>query len=241
MKPEEIDVVVLCGGLGKRLETVVEDRPKSMAKFKEQPFLDILIDYVASFGFKRFILCTGYLGNVVKEYFQNKKDILEIIFSQEKEPLGTGGAIKNAEHFIRSHLFLVMNGDSFSELDLHEFIRFHKNKKSLISMALAEISDENKDYGGVTLGDSDKIIGFEEKNALKCSGKLFNAGVYFFEKDVFSKMPPRINFSLEYDFFPKMINKEFYGYKTEALFLDIGTPQRYKKAGQILRQRDNFA
>jgi NDP-sugar pyrophosphorylase family protein len=238
METGKIDVIILCGGAGKRLKAAVDDYPKSMAKINDKPFLDILIDYVASFGFKRFILCIGYRGNVIEEYFEkNKKGTLEILFSREKEPLGTGGAIKNAESLIKSSPFLVMNGDSFCELDLPKFIRFHKEKRSLASITLSEVSDENNDYGAVILGDSDKIIGFQEKKDLKYPQKLVNAGVYLFQIDIFSKMPSTINFSLEYDFFPKMVNEEFYGYKIKAAFIDIGTPQRYKKANQILASK----
>lgn len=89
METERIDVVILCGGMGKRLKTVVGGQPKSMAEIKDKPFLDILIDYVTSFGFKRFILCTGsgYLGNVIKEYFQKKKKILwRFSFPRRKSP-----------------------------------------------------------------------------------------------------------------------------------------------------------
>jgi NDP-sugar pyrophosphorylase family protein len=207
-----------------------------MVEIKGKPFLDILIDYVANFGFRRFILCTGYLSNVIKKYFQNKKkDNLEIIFSRERGPLGTGGAIRNAKSLIKRFPFLVMNGDSFCEIDLAEFIRFHKRKKSLISIALSKVSDENNDYGKVALDDSGKIIGFAEKMASGYVEKLVNAGIYLFEKAAFSKMPRRINFSLEYDFFPRMANRRLYGYKTKGLCVDIGTEQRYKRANQILR------
>ncbi len=101
VKTEKTDVVILCGGLGKRLKKVVRDRPKSMAEIKGRPFLDILIDYVASFGFRRFILCTGYMGDHIDKYFvRGKERALDILFSRERKPLGNrrGGKERASLH-----------------------------------------------------------------------------------------------------------------------------------------------
>lgn len=128
-----MDVVILCGGLGKRLKSVVDDRPKPMAFVGLRPFLDILIDYIASFGTKRFILCIGHRGGSVKTYFRKRKNF-QIIFSEEKNPLGTGGAIKNAKSFIETSPFLILNGDSFIKANLNNFFNFHLRKKAEISI-----------------------------------------------------------------------------------------------------------
>jgi NDP-sugar pyrophosphorylase family protein len=233
--PKDIDVVMLCGGRGERLRSIVNGRPKSMAEINGRPFLDILINYVTKFGFRRFILCIGYLGSFIKEYYKAKGSGLEIIFSEEKEPLGTGGAIKNAEPFIRSSPFLIMNGDSFCELDFIEFINFHIRKKGLISIALTRGLDEVDEYGAVMLDGSENVIAFDEKKKSKHIDHFVNAGIYLLEREVISRMPCNTKFSLEYDFLPKMINKRFYGYKIEGVFIDIGTPQKYKKAHQLFK------
>ena len=91
LTPGKIDVVLLCGGFGTRLKTVVHDRPKPMAEINDRPFLDILIDYVSDYGFKRFILCTGHKGDVIRKYYEAKNTQKIFLFSEEKEPLGTGG------------------------------------------------------------------------------------------------------------------------------------------------------
>jgi len=233
MNPQEIDVVILCGGQGKRLKKVISDRPKPIVIIKGRPFLDILIDYVASFGFRRFILCIGYMGDAIKKHYQEKEDPLITLFSEEKKPLGTGGAIRNARSLIRSNPFLVMNGDSFCKVDFCEFADFHKRKKALLSIVLVK-AEKAKDYGVIRLENSQRIVKFDEKASMK-NNSFISAGIYLFDTSVFSLIPPHKNFSVEYDLFPKIVDREFYGYITPRAFIDIGTPERYEKAKQLLK------
>ena len=232
--PKNIDVVILCGGLGKRLQSVVNDRSKPMVEINGRPFLDVLIDYVASFGFRRFILCIGYMGDFIKRYYRNREGLLEIIFSEEKEPLGTAGAIKKAESLIRSSPFLVMNGDSFCKVDLRIFFQFHLKKKAFSSIVLTNATDTD-DYGNVVLGESARIIAFDEKTK-KQKSNLVSAGIYLFQKEILSLIPANKNFSLEKDFFSKKVSNRFYGYITQKTFIDIGTPARYKKAEELWKK-----
>ncbi len=225
---KDIDVLILSGGQGTRLREIVNDRPKMMAEINERPFLDILINYISKYGFRRFILCVGYMANSIEKYY-NKKEIInaEILFSKEGKPLGTGGAIKNAEKFIQSDSFLVVNGDSFCPINFLDFFNFYNKKSALTSMVVVEGKD-NKDTGSVILDDSQKIIQFQEKENNK---KAFvNAGIYFFKKEILSLIPPQINYSLEYSLFPKLIGQEFYAYVVQKKLIDIGTPERYLKA-----------
>lgn len=234
IKTESIDVVMLCGGKGERLKPAVNDRPKVLAEIHGKPFLDILIDYVASFRFKRFILCVGYKAELIRQYYKEKKSSLEIIFSEEERLLGTGGAIKNAQHFIKSSPFLVMNGDSFCNVDFNNFIDYHKDKKALFSVALVN-SRNADDYGTVSLNDLGEVVRFDEKMNTAGQKVLINTGIYLFENIVFSMIPTSKNFSIEYELFQKIINFRFYGYKTEGRLTDIGTPYRYKQAQLILK------
>lgn len=232
-KLNEIDVVILCGGFGKRLQNVIKDIPKPMAEINCRPFLDILIDFVASFGFRHFILCVGYRANIIENYFQRKRGNLDIEFSKEQKHLDTGGAIKNAEAYIKSNPFLVMNGDSFCKIDLRDFVRFHQSKNALFSMVVAKTIN-NKDYGAIALDDSQRIIKFSKRVKSDRRDGFINAGIYLFQRQVLSLMPAGKSFSLERNFFPAFVNKGAYGYITEAQLIDIGTPVRYKKAKQIL-------
>lgn len=239
--PEDIDVIVLCGGLGTRLRAAVNGKPKVMADISRRPFLDILIDYIAGFKFKRFILCVGYMGHVIREYYENRMSNirdLTLLFSEEKELLGTAGAIKNAEALIRSNPFLVVNGDSFCRMDTRNFLDFHIKKKSSLSIALG-LPENGADYGNVALGSDQHIVSFNEK-AKPNAGNFINAGVYMFSRDVLELIPPKISYSLEYDLFPKNIDKGIYGFITGEKVIDIGTPERYKKAEELLKEK-NFA
>lgn len=227
LKLKDIDVVILCGGSGKRLRSIVSDRPKPMAQVNREPFLDILIRYLRSLGFRHFILSTGYMADRLRKYFTQKKG-RGIKFSEEKNPLGTGGAVKKAKNFIKSNPFLVINGDSFCRVNLREFPRYHEKNNALVSMVVAK-NRENKDCGRVKLDNLNRISNFNEKAATK-NNSLVSAGIYLLQKEIFSVMPKRTKFSLEYDLFPKLIGRGFYGYLTDNILLDIGTPQGLKRA-----------
>lgn len=232
IKTKDIDVVVLCGGKGERLQPLVNDRPKPLAEINARPFLDILIDYVASFGFRRFILCIGYMGDVIKKYFQKGDVSLTILFSEEKEPLGTAGAIKNAQPLIKSSPFLVMNGDSICQLDLNEFVNFHIKKKALFSMVLSNTQNAD-DCGKVVLDKSGRVTEFNEKIKSRSINNLVNTGIYLLDKSIFSEILGNKKCSMEYDVFPHLIDKRFYGFVSQDKFIDIGTPERFKQANLL--------
>lgn len=259
----ETDIVILCGGLGKRLRPVISEQPKVLAKIGNLTFLDILINNISSYGTKNIILCVGYLKDRIKERFDccraNHCDNYNyrygehnIIFSEEESPLGTGGAIKNAKQLIKSDPFIVMNGDSICNIDFNGFLDFHTRKEAILSMILAK-STTTEDYGHVTLDKSQRITSFNEKMSnndkyitntdLNKNGltteSLINAGIYLMQKEIFSYMPEQDNFSLENDLFPKIVNDKAtksrcYGLITNGKLLDIGTPERYKIAVDTL-------
>jgi NDP-sugar pyrophosphorylase family protein len=229
---KNIDVLILCGGQGKRLRRISGITPKPLVKVVGKPFLDILIDFLIYHGFRRIFLGIGYNAQAFKRYYQCKKNKnVEIILIEEKSPLGTGGALKHARSFIKSSPFLALNGDSFCPFDPKELLSFHKKNKSLVTMLLHKVSD-GKDYGKIVMDKYFRINNFSEKNrkAKKC---FVNAGVYVFDKKIFSLMPIGSEFSLEYDFFPSLTAKRIFGYPNKGYFIDIGTPRRLKKARQL--------
>jgi NDP-sugar pyrophosphorylase family protein len=233
IQPQDIDVVILCGGLGMRLQGVIDDRPKPMAEINGRPFLDILIHYVARYGFTRFILCTGYKSNMIRRYYEKNRDKLLVLFSEESEPLGTAGAIKHAESCIKSDIFLVLNGDSLCELDLEDFLKFHIGKRASVSIALTTIKSP-RDYGVIELDGDHKVIRFSEKVLVNSNG-LVNTGIYFFDRMILKEIPSGEKRSLEYDIFPKILNKGVYGYVTEEKLLDIGTPEKLEIAKEYFK------
>jgi len=226
-----IDVVILCGGRGERLKEITKDNPKPMADIGGKPFLDILIGYLRACGFRRFILCAGYKGEVIRDYYLAGSGSSGILTIMEKRPLGTGGAIKNAESLIKSDPFLVANGDSFCKLDYRGLVKFHSDKKSLYSIAVIK-SPENQDGGLVSLDAQGKIALFNEKAKSKKTAYI-NAGIYLLNKAIFNVIKPGEKISLEYDIFPELAGEKFYGYAVSGKLIDIGTPERYMQARKL--------
>ena len=225
--------LVLCAGEGQRLRPLTSDRPKPMAEINGYPFLDILINYVSSFGARRFILCAGHQSSYIADYYAKAANPWDLVISEEKNPLGTGGAVKNAEKFIKSDPFLVMNGDCFCPVDLGNFLSFHKNKKAFLSIVVAQ-SKDSKDFGSVVLDNSERVINFSEK--ANKGRALVNAGIYLFEEKALSMIPANKKYSLEYDLFPKAIDRNCYGLRTNEELIDIGTPERYEYAKSFFRK-----
>jgi len=224
------DVVILCGGRGKRLREAVGDRPKVMAEIGGRPFLDILIDYAAAYGLKRFILCAGYKASYIADYYQGRRDHTFVI-SKEDAPLGTAGAIKNAERFIITDPFIIMNGDSFCPVDLKGFLAFHKNKSAVASVAVVK-AIETEDFGSIIMNSGQRVTAFKEKQDKQSA--FINAGIYCFERQALPLIPPNTKMSLEYELFPELINRGLYGFISGKELFDIGTPQRYKQAKTLL-------
>ncbi len=225
---KNIDAFILCGGQGTRFRSVLPNAPKSLAPFNEKPFLDILIEILLAQGVRRIILGVGYLKDHIKNKYQ---DIPHIVISEELAPLGTGGALKNAEPFITSADVLVTNGDSIVRgLDYGAFYDFHKKEQALVSIALAA-PRADKDFGGVLLDENHRIVAYTEKQNLDAH-PFMSGGVYFMKRSVFELMP-KDAFSLEYDFFPRLANDSLYGFVSSGEVIDIGTPERYEHAKKI--------
>ncbi len=230
---KRVDVVILCGGKGERLRSVISDRPKVLAPMGDNKvFLDIIIENLLSKGFKRIILSVGYLKDQIINRYENYQNA-EILFVEEEMLLGTGGAVKNARALISSDHFLVLNGDSFLDADFSGLHNMHVSQNLLLSMVLTEM-ENIFDYGSVELDKEGKILNFSEKQSKKGKG-LVNAGIYCMSKDIFNHMPEGNEFSLEYDLFPKISRMPCYGFVAKEKFIDIGTPERYKRAIQLLK------
>jgi len=200
-----MQALILCGGLGKRLRPFTKKTPKSMMPIAGKPFLEYLIEFLKKNGIKEMILCTGYLHNKIEDYFGSGRQFgMNIRYSHEHSPLGTGGAIKNAEKLIRSRFF-VLNGDSYINLNLKSLLAKHLQNKAIVTIALTKVKDVSR-YGQVTVDKKGKIIDFQEKANLKYKkGGYINAGIYLLENKTLKMIPPKINCSLEKDIFPKLI------------------------------------
>jgi NDP-sugar pyrophosphorylase family protein len=224
--------VILCGGMGTRLRAVVSDRPKVLAEVAGRPFLDILIERLADAGVADVVLSVGYLRDQIKDHYAGT----HILFAEEVAPLGTGGGVKNAEKFLGAgdHAVLIMNGDSWitGGLDLAALKKFHADRDALVTMVLAKPRTD-KDYGVVIVDDTRRIIHYHEK--VDQPGEHFmSAGIYLMDKRAFDLMPAAATaFSLEADFFPKLVGGAFYGFPIGGDVVDIGTPERFAAAQKI--------
>ena len=225
----EIDTVILAGGLGTRLRSVLKDKPKCLAPINGTPFIDIFLDNCIDQGLRRFIICVGYLKEQVIEHLNIRNDC-EIIYSEEDEPLGTGGAIKHAESFITSNPFFALNGDSYCEIDFKDLLQFHIKKNALITIVVTKKSN-TMDYGKIVIDKNSKILEFSEKVKFQDEAYV-NAGIYCMSQSSLNYMSSNSSFSIEHSFFPSIINKRCFAYKVDRPFLDIGTPERLRIAKQ---------
>lgn len=235
---KNIDIIILCGGFGKRLGVINSDVPKFLVTLGKKVFLNILIDRLKACGFKKVILCTGHKGEFIKQYCKKSDITKNIKISHEEKPLGTGGALKNAKDLIKSEDFFVMNGDVLCDLNFFEFYKFYKKKETKLALAVCKI-DKNEDFGSISLDSDMRILTFREKEK-QASGEFSSAGVYIMNKDVFNFMPEKDKFSLEYDFFPMMIKKPSYAYVIKGDFLDIGTPENFKNAEDWIKKHREY-
>jgi len=185
--------IILAGGRGKRLKPVTDYVPKPLVPIKNIPIIEWQIRYLKKFGIKEVIICTGYKADMIESYLSMKKLGMKIKFSIEKTPLGTGGAIKKAGKLINDKSFFVINGDTITNIDLHQLA----SKKN----AIAAIELRTK-YG-ILETESDKIINFKEKKEI--SDTWMNAGIYHLQKEVLKKLP--IKGDVEKTVFPDYAKK----------------------------------
>ena len=230
---DKLTPVILAGGLGTRLRSVVGDCPKILALVNNRPFLSYLLDQLLCNDFSHVILCTGHGAGQVSAAFGNVYKGLTIEYSLEAKPLGTGGALRNAIPRIKTNNILVMNGDSYINVDLKTYIEWHFQNQIDVSLLLTQVSNTSY-YGSVYVDKNGLVKQFVEKNEATTLGWI-NAGVYILNKSLISQIPAGESFSLEHDFFPKLVGKGLHGFQCNDSFIDIGTPESYDKADQFFK------
>jgi NDP-sugar pyrophosphorylase family protein len=224
----EVTNVILAGGRGTRLRAAVSDRPKVLAEVGNRPFLTFLLDQLIAARAKEVILCTGFMADAVQNELGHKYKSLNIAYSAEPEPLGTGGALRFALPLIDSDPVLIMNGDSFVDVDLTAYMQWFCQTDRHASLLLVKVPDTGR-YGSVISDDADRITAFEEKAADSGPGWI-NAGIYIMKKSLVATIPAGLPYSLERQFFTGLTQKKIYGFCTGGQFIDIGTPDAYHRA-----------
>jgi D-glycero-alpha-D-manno-heptose 1-phosphate guanylyltransferase len=209
-----MEAIILAGGRGTRLKDIVRDVPKPMAPIGGKPFLEYLVLQLIRWNVRDIILSVGYKFESIQNYFADgKRWNVRIRYSVEDEPLGTGGAIREAARLVDKDKFLAMNGDSYFDLDFDAFSAFHSSRNAALSLALAALDNVGR-YGQVTVSSTDQVLNFEEKAA--GGPGLINSGIY-----------PLGNVSLERVVLPHIVGKGLYAMHAKAFFIDIGIPDDY--------------
>lgn len=215
----------MAGGRGKRLGVLSRYRPKPILLVKGHPFLEYLLSWLKQYGFTDIIICSGYLSKRIEEYFGEGKDFsLNIRYAVEKRPLGTAGAIQKIRNVINGD-FILLNGDSFIDVNLKDMIDFHYKKKNKITMAVTK-ANNLKRFGRVEIDSNGYIVNFSEKSG---KGEFINAGLYICCRDLLKKLPHTFPSSLEKDVFPRLSKAWLRAYKTNKFFIDIGTVSDYSR------------
>ena len=228
-------VAILAGGLGTRLRSVVSDRPKVMALVAGRPFLTYLLDQLVEFGMRKAVLCTGYMGDMIRNGLGDRYRDMELVYSVENTPLGTGGALRNASGLVSGDMLLVLNGDSYCQCHLADFIARQAASGAYAGMALARVEDVNR-FGAVLTNDLSFVESFEEKRGQTCPGWI-NAGIYLLPVDLMQEISPDRQVSLEREVFPAIIAKGLYGYHCTGSFIDIGAPEEYQRSQIFFSER----
>lgn len=225
---EGTTAVILVGGLGTRLRSVVSDVPKVLADVSGRPFLSYVLDQLADAGLQRAVLSSGYLADEMRKVFGESYRSLRLAYSQEPSPLGTAGAVRLALPLCESATMFVMNGDSFFAVDVKKMWGWHHEHEADGTIALTKMMDVRR-YGRVRVDSRDHVTGFEEKSRSKEPGWI-NGGIYLLSRGLVSSIPQGCAVSLEKDMFPAWVAEGLYGYCHKAPFLDIGTPESYASA-----------
>lgn len=229
------EAIILAGGFGKRLKTVVDDVPKPMAKINNRPFLEYLLSYLDFWGVNHVVISVGYQKEIIIQHFGKNYKGIDIDYATEDEPLGTGGAVKNAMTCIKGSHTFVFNGDTFFEINLRRLSDFRRIKECDVCIILKFVDNTSR-YGAIEYDEDNRIVNFVEKDENAEEGYV-NGGVYYLNKNEFLNHNFPKQFSIEKDYFQKYYSEEpFYALRCFSYFRDIGTPEDFKLAQDEFKQ-----
>ncbi len=240
-KLSNVTAAILAGGLGTRLQSVVADRPKVLAPVAGRPYLAYLLDQLAVVGVREVVLLTGHLAEQVKDAFGDTYGGMRLRYCVEPSPLGTAGSLRHALALFRTPRVLLLNGDSYVEMDFAALLEQHHRQKADVSLVLCRVDDTSR-FGRVEVDADGRVVRFEEKRKDAGSGWI-NAGVYLLRRDVIDSIPPARAVSLERDVLPQWITTgcRVQAYQTTGRFLDIGTPESYAAGASFFYAHEALA
>jgi mannose-1-phosphate guanylyltransferase len=230
---------VIAGGLGSRIAPVLGETPKLLAPISGRPYLAYLLDWLCGFGATRIVLGLGHQAQAVVDYlYRNEgehKD-LNVVTVIEPRPLGTAGAIRFARQQLRTDPVLIMNGDSFADADLCEFVKYHETAKAKATLLCAKLDDAGR-YGCIELDAGGRIRGFIEKDPNFHGGGLISAGVYLFSAAFLDELAAGNAASVEHDVFARAPAGSLAAFAGDFRFIDIGTPESLVLAERFISNR----
>lgn len=230
---KDVSAAILAGGMGTRLRSVVANRPKVLAPVAGRPFVTYLLDQLLAAGLQEVVLLVGYAAEQVRESLGDSYREMRLAYSTETEPLGTGGAIRLALPHLREQTVLLFNGDSYCELEVAQFLAFHRRTKAHATIALAEVSDTSR-YGRICTDPTGRVVGFEEKGGARSPGRI-NAGVYLVERGLLDQISTSGPVSFEKEVLPQWVRMGGVCGFGGGRFIDIGTPESYAEADSFFR------
>ncbi|MFT3678841.1 MAG: nucleotidyltransferase family protein [Ferruginibacter sp.] len=223
-----MEAIILAGGLGTRLRSVVNDLPKCMAPVAGKPFLHYVIQQLLNQGVDRFIFSLGYMHEAIEQFIKINYPSLNYKIALEDEPLGTGGAIQLAAKLASEKNVLVLNGDTMFTADVNALSEFHTKHHAACSIVLKPMTDFDR-YGAVLLNKDHAVVSFKEKQFY--TEGCINGGVYMLNVPRFLQEDLPVKFSFEKDYLEKQVGKQkLYGIVQDKYFIDIGIPEDYARA-----------
>ncbi len=231
-KPTIKEAIILAGGLGTRLRSEIGEFPKALAPINGIPFLQILLDYLASQGIEKVVLAVGYKWELIQKEFGSVYKGINIAYSIENSPLGTGGAIRLAIDQINGEGCFIINGDTLFKIDLEQLEKEYLTHNSVCTLALKKMTNVSR-YGSIELDEKNQIIQFKEKE--NYSVALINGGIYCLNKTILNDFALQVPFSFETDFMMKKVDQfKLTGVIFDDYFKDIGIPSDYHEFEQDL-------
>lgn len=226
-----MDVVILAGGLGTRLSSIVSDVPKPMAPVNGKPFLEYILLWLEKFDISNVFLSVGYKKEVIQDYFGDNFNGMPITYAVEDKPLGTGGGIINALQLTTSKDVLIVNGDTYFPIDINDLASFHNQNNSAFTIALKQMVNFDR-YGTVEI-ENTSIRKFNEKQYAEAG--LINGGIYLVNRNfLMTRQFPEV-FSFEKEVLELEADKgTLSGKAFDNDFIDIGIPEDYYLASKIL-------
>lgn len=227
-----MQAVILAGGFGTRLRPLTLTKPKPLIPILNKPMIMHIIDKLPK-KISEVLLAVNYKKEQLEQFFETYDVGVEVKLIEEKEPLGTAGALKNLENNIKG-TFLAFNGDVITSLDIPKFLQFHKKKKGIGTIALRKVEDPTA-YGIIGVDENNKIFKFLEKpKKEEVFSNLINAGTYILEPEIFDFIESGKKVSIEREVYPFVLDKSLFGYEIDGYWTDVGRLDNYLEAHRVL-------